>query len=236
MEKKEKTDKSVKTANAKKPKKAPKSAAEKKLDKEFKKKEKVAGENLKKALAKRRQELPMILSRLETQKTLLELRAALADMNPPLHDIVQNLSVYCPELGVKYMLQPCIAANNYAMSKVLGRSGKIKLRLLIWWHRLGLGKKLKFGYATKYDTLREHYLRLSDLAAATDSEEIIHSFTEIVDNLQKIAPDKNVFLLLANALNEYNNAAIDFFKVTQENYRSLTLDDKEQSYTTTISK
>jgi hypothetical protein len=62
---------------------------------------------------------------------------------------------------------------------------------------------------------------MSELSSFNDSDDVIHSFTEIVDNLQKIVPEK--YAELSDAINDYNEAAIAFYEATQQNYEKLTL-------------
>ena len=195
------------------------------LDAAFKEREKLAGEQLKRALAKRRKEIPQIIAVLETQKALLDLRGNLAAYNLSLHDIVQNLSVYCPELGVKYMLAACSLANDYAIKKVSGRWEALKLRIAWLLRRCGCKGKVA-SYATERETLRAQYYRLAELSRNKDKDDVIHSFTEIVDNLQKIVPE--VFPQLADALADYNDAALSFYRVTAENYKMLKLNKQKK--------
>lgn len=170
---------------------------QKKADKEFAKKTKQYEKNLRKAYAKRKEELPLIIEILQSQKELLAIRSNLAVIAPPLHDIIQNLSVYVPEMMVAELVEPCIAINDYALSKyktVLRKDADIQLDLIL--------------------TQRK---RLSELKQFVDKgNEVIHSFTEIVDNLQALCPEK--FIEIADMLNALNDKAIQYINDVQENY------------------
>lgn len=90
---------------------------QKRADKEFAKKTKQYEKNLREAYAKRKKELPIIIENLQSQKELLSIRDRLVTVAPPLHDIIQNLSVYVPEIMAKELTAPCIALNDYALAK-----------------------------------------------------------------------------------------------------------------------
>lgn len=188
------------------------------IEEAFKVKEKVVGDKLKKSLAKRRREIPVIISILESQKDVLEFHKSFAEMNLPLHSIIQNLSVFCPELGAKYMLKPCNDVNNYALKKIIGRHAPVTMRLRSFF-RFPFCKKNVEPFTTAHDTLRKQYYRLAELSAKKDKTEIIHSFTEIVDNLQRIVPEK--CSMLTDAVAAYNDAALAFYRVTEENYKHI---------------
>lgn len=193
-------------------------------------------ENFKKSLKERKNKIPEILYVLYSQRELLRIRSEIGrlnipfNFNIPLHDLIQNLSVWCPELSVKYMLKPCIQVNNYAFSKIAGRNKGIFYRLTMFLWKLSfvrkLHKKLKinlrlFNSALETEILSLQGYRMSELSSFNDSDDVIHSFTEIVDNLQKIVPEK--YAELADAINDYNEAAIAFYEATQQNYEKLTL-------------
>lgn len=193
-------------------------------------------ENFKKSLKERKNKIPEILYVLYSQRELLRIRSEIGrlnipfNFNIPLHDLIQNLSVWCPELSVKYMLKPCIQVNNYAFSKIAGRNKGIFYRLTMFLWKLSfvrkLHKKLKinlrlFNSALETEILSLQGYRMSELSSFNDSDDVIHSFTEIVDNLQKIVPEK--YAELSDAINDYNEAAIAFYEATQQNYEKLTL-------------
>ena len=59
--------------------------------------------------------------------------------------------------------------------------------------------------------------RLKDLKETVDKgNEVIHPFTEIVDNLQALCPEK--FIEIADMLNALNDKAIQYILNVQENY------------------
>ncbi len=193
-------------------------------------------ENFKKSLQERKNKIPEILYVLYSQRELLRIRSEIGRLNIPLHfniplhDLIQNLSVWCPELSVKYMLKPCIQVNNYAFSKIAGTNKGIFYRLTMFLWKFSfvrkLHKKLKinprlFKSALETEILSLQGYRMSELSSFNDSDDVIHSFTEIVDNLQKIVPEK--YAELADAINDYNEAAIAFYEATQQNYEKLTL-------------
>lgn len=193
-------------------------------------------ENFKKSLKERKNKIPEILYVLYSQRELLKIRSEIGrfniplNFNIPLHDLIQNLSVWCPELSVKYMLKPCIQVNNYAFSKIAGRNKGIFYRLTMFLWKFSfvrkLHKKLKinprlFNSALETEILSLQGYRMSELSSFNDSDDVIHSFTEIVDNLQKIVPEK--YAELSDAINDYNEAAIAFYEATQQNYEKLTL-------------
>ena len=193
-------------------------------------------ENFKKSLQERKNKIPEILYVLYSQRELLRIRSEIGrlniplNFNIPLHDLIQNLSVWCPELSVKYMLKPCIQVNNYAFSKIAGTNKGIFYRLTMFLWKFSfvrkLHKKLKinlrlFNSALETEILSLQGYRMSELSSFNDSDDVIHSFTEIVDNLQKIVPEK--YAELADAINDYNEAAIAFYEATQQNYEKLTL-------------
>lgn len=193
-------------------------------------------ENFKKSLQERKNKIPEILYVLYSQRELLRIRSEIGRLNIPLHfniplhDLIQNLSVWCPELSVKYMLKPCIQVNNYAFSKIAGTNKGIFYRLTMFLWKFSfvrkLHKKLKinlrlFNSALETEILSLQGYRMSELSSFNDSDDVIHSFTEIVDNLQKIVPEK--YAELADAINDYNEAAIAFYEATQQNYEKLTL-------------
>ena len=168
---------------------------QKKADKEFAKKTKQYEKNLREAYSKRKKELPSIIAVLKSQQELLSIRENLVLINPPLHDIIQNLSVYVPEIMVAELVDPCIAINNFAMLKY----DKIEK------------SEMQMGVIVNQQS------RLSDLKKYVDKgEEVIHSFTEIVDNLQALCPE--MFLELANMLYDLNEKAISHMLQIQENY------------------
>lgn len=193
-------------------------------------------ENFKKSLKERKNKIPEILYVLYSQRELLKIRSEIGrfniplNFNIPLHDLIQNLSVWCPELSVKYMLKPCIKVNNYAFSKIAGTNKGILYRLTMFLWKFSfvrkLHKKLKinprlFNSALETEILSLQGYRMSELSSFNDSDDVIHSFTEIVDNLQKIVPEK--YAELSDAINDYNEAAIAFYEATQQNYEKLTL-------------
>jgi len=193
-------------------------------------------ENFKKSLQERKNKIPEILYVLYSQRELLRIRSEIGRLNIPLHfniplhDLIQNLSVWCPELSVKYMLKPCIQVNNYAFSKIAGTNKGIFYRLTMFLWKFSfvrkLHKKLKinlrlFNSALETEILSLQEYRMSELSSFNDSDDVIHSFTEIVDNLQKIVPEK--YAELSDAINDYNEAAIAFYEATQQNYEKLTL-------------
>jgi hypothetical protein len=193
-------------------------------------------ENFKQSLKERKNKIPEILYVLYSQRELLKIRSEIGrfniplNFNIPLHDLIQNLSVWCPELSVKYMLKPCIQVNNYAFSKIAGTNKGIFYRLTMFLWKFSfvrkLHKKLKinprlFKSALETEILSLQGYRMSELSSFNDSDDVIHSFTEIVDNLQKIVPEK--YAELADAINDYNEAAIAFYEATQQNYEKLTL-------------
>ncbi len=193
-------------------------------------------ENFKQSLKERKNKIPEILYVLYSQRELLKIRSEIGrfniplNFNIPLHDLIQNLSVWCPELSVKYMLKPCIQVNNYAFSKIAGRNKGIFYRLTMFLWKFSfvrkLHKKLKinprlFNSALETEILSLQGYRMSELSSFNDSDDVIHSFTEIVDNLQKIVPEK--YAELSDAINDYNEAAIAFYEATQQNYEKLTL-------------
>jgi len=193
-------------------------------------------ENFKKSLQERKNKIPEILYVLYSQRELLRIRSEIGRLNIPLHfniplhDLIQNLSVWCPELSVKYMLKPCIQVNNYAFSKIAGTNKGIFYRLTMFLWKFSfvrkLHKKLKinlrlFNSALETEILSLQGYRMSELSSFNDSDDVIHSFTEIVDNLQKIVPEK--YAELSDAINDYNEAAIAFYEATQQNYEKLTL-------------
>lgn len=193
-------------------------------------------ENFKQSLKERKNKIPEILYVLYSQRELLKIRSEIGrfniplNFNIPLHDLIQNLSVWCPELSVKYMLKPCIQVNNYAFSKIAGTNKGIFYRLTMFLWKLSfvrkLHKKLKinlrlFNSALETEILSLQGYRMSELSSFNDSDDVIHSFTEIVDNLQKIVPEK--YAELSDAINDYNEAAIAFYEATQQNYEKLTL-------------
>jgi hypothetical protein len=193
-------------------------------------------ENFKQSLKERKNKIPEILYVLYSQRELLKIRSEIGrfniplNFNIPLHDLIQNLSVWCPELSVKYMLKPCIQVNNYAFSKIAGTNKGIFYRLTMFLWKFSfvrkLHKKLKinprlFKSALETEILSLQGYRMSELSSFNDSDDVIHSFTEIVDNLQKIVPEK--YAELSDAINDYNEAAIAFYEATQQNYEKLTL-------------
>lgn len=197
---------------------------QKKFDKEFRQKEKKAGEKLKRELAKRSREIPIIINVLEAQRDLLSYRECFAGIDvayrPPLHDIIQNLSVYAPEFGVKYMLDVCISVNGYALKKIGGIHLVLRTKITAIWNKIIRTNKAK-PYKTELDVLQQQANRLAELSDNKYKDDIIHPFTEIVDNLLLIVPEK--YLIIADALNAYNDAALEFYKITAQNYKQLKL-------------
>lgn len=172
---------------------------QKRADKEFAKKTKQYEKNLKEAYAKRKKELPIIIENLQSQKELLSIRDRLVAVSPPLHDIIQNLSVYVPEIMVKELTAPCIALNDYALAKYK--------------------KADKKGAELQLDIIITQKKRLSEIQEYVEKEEdVIHSFTEIVDNLQALCPEK--FLELADMLNSMNDKALEHLLQIQQNYNN----------------
>lgn len=167
---------------------------QKKADKEFAKKTKQYEKNLREAYIKRKKELPVIIDVLKSQQELLSIRENLVLLSPPLHDIIQNLSVYVPEIMVAELVNPCIEVNEYALTKYQGNDSRMQIDVIL------LQKK-----------------RLKDLKETVDKgNEVIHPFTEIVDNLQALCPEK--FLDLANMLYSLNEKALEHILQIQENY------------------
>lgn len=172
---------------------------QKRADKEFAKKTKQYEKNLREAYAKRKKELPIIIENLQSQKELLSIRDRLVTVAPPLHDIIQNLSVYVPEIMAKELIAPCIALNDYALAKYK--------------------KADKKGSEIQLDIILTQKKRLSEIQGYVEKEEdVIHSFTEIVDNLQALCPEK--FLELADMLNSMNDKALEHLLQIQQNYNN----------------
>lgn len=172
---------------------------QKRADKEFAKKTKQYEKNLREAYAKRKKELPVIIENLQSQKELLSIRDRLVTVAPPLHDIIQNLSVYVPEIMAKELTAPCIALNDYALAKYK--------------------KADKRGAEIQLDIILTQKKRLSEIQGYVEKEEdVIHSFTEIVDNLQALCPEK--FIELADMLNSMNDKALEHLLQIQQNYNN----------------
>ena len=172
---------------------------QKRADKEFAKKTKQYEKNLREAYAKRKKELPIIIENLQSQKELLSIRDRLVTVAPPLHDIIQNLSVYVPEIMAKELTAPCIALNDYALAKYK--------------------KADKRGPEIQLDIILTQKKRLSEIQGYVEKEEdVIHSFTEIVDNLQALCPEK--FIELADMLNSMNDKALEHLLQIQQNYNN----------------
>ena len=172
---------------------------QKRADKEFAKKTQQYEKNLREAYAKRKKELPIIIENLQSQKELLSIRDRLVTVAPPLHDIIQNLSVYVPEIMAKELTAPCIALNDYALAKYK--------------------KADKKGAEIQLDIILTQKKRLSEIQGYVEKEEdVIHSFTEIVDNLQALCPEK--FIELADMLNSMNDKALEHLLQIQQNYNN----------------
>ena len=172
---------------------------QKRADKAFAKKTKQYEKNLREAYVKRKKELPSIIEILQSQKELLSIRERLVSVAPPLHDIIQNLSVYVPEIMAKELIAPCIVLNDYALAKY---------------------KKVdKKNAELQLDVILTQKKRLNEINTYVEKgEDVIHSFTEIVDNLQALCPEK--FLELADMLNSMNDKALEHMLQIQQNYNN----------------
>lgn len=93
------------------------------FDVAFKEREKLAGEQLKCALAKRRKEIPQIIAVLETQKALLDLRGNLAAYNLSLHDIVQNFVGLLPRTWCEIYAHRLFVGKRLRYQKSIGALG-----------------------------------------------------------------------------------------------------------------
>lgn len=168
----------------------------------------------KEQMKKRAKELPQILQLLNEQKKLIECLKLFDDntlANIPLHDIIQNLTIKATELTSRFMIQPCYDWNCYALSRL--KNDKQKHWLLCIFSK---------QYRRKKNILKKQDKRLKKLLKAEEGDEVIHSFTEIIDNLQRIVPEKTHEMLLT--LEQLNLKSIADVENAINNYKRLTLD------------
>lgn len=165
--------------------------------------EQPAQQQFKQQLAKRREELPHVLAELNNQHDCITVLSVMPNNSLdrlPLHDLAQFHSVKVPEITSVEMIETCLEITKHAL-------------------RLTNRKNLT---SEQIDILKEQRTRLKELKRAKEKgNDILHSFTEIIDNLQIIDPTCTRQLL--QALQHVNELAIAETKATIENYAKLTL-------------